>query len=57
MHLYTKLNFQEHHDKITSKVDKTICLLRKLQAVLPSPSLVTIYKAFIRPHLDYEDII
>ena len=40
-----------------SKVDKTIGLLRKLQAVLPHPSLVTIYKAFIRPHLDYEDII
>ena len=40
-----------------SKVDKTIGLLRKLQAVLPPPSLVTIYKAFIGPHLDYGDII
>ena len=36
---------------------KTIGLLRKLQAVLPRPSLVTIYKAFIRPHLDYGDIM
>ena len=40
-----------------SKVDKTIGLLRKLQAVLPPLSLVTIYKAFIGPHLDYGDII
>ena len=40
-----------------STVAKTIGLLRKLQAVLPCPSLVTIYKAFIRPHLDYGDII
>ena len=40
-----------------SKADKTIELLRKLQAVLARPSLVTIYKAFIRPHLDYGDII
>ena len=32
-------------------------LLRKLQASLPRQSLVTVYKAFIRPHLDYEDII
>ena len=40
-----------------SKDDKTIGLLRKLQAVLPRPSLVTIYKAFIRPHLDYGNII
>ena len=40
-----------------SKVDKTIGLLRKLQVVFPRPSLVTIYKAFIRPHLDYGNII
>ena len=40
-----------------SKVDKTIGLLRKLEVVLPRPSLITIYKAFIRPHLDYGDII
>ena len=57
MHLDTKLNFQEHLDNITSKVDKSIGLLHKLQAVLLSPSLVTIYKAFRRPHFDYEDII
>ena len=40
-----------------SKVEKSIGLLRKLQAVLPRPSLVTIYKAFIRHHLGYGDII
>ena len=38
-------------------VDKTIGLLCKLQAVLPRPFLVTVYKVFIRPHLDYGDII
>ena len=56
MHLNTKLNFQEHLDNIISKVDKTIGLLCKLQAILLHPSLVTIYKAFIR-HLDYGYII
>ena len=40
-----------------SNADETIGLLRKLQAVLPCPSLVTTYKAFTRPHLDYGDII
>ena len=49
MHLDIKLNFQEHLDNIMSKVDKTNGLLR-------NPSLITIYKAFIRPHL-YGDII
>ena len=57
MHLDAKLNFEKHLDNIMSTVAKTIGLLRKLQAVLPRPSLVTIYKAFIRPHLDYGDII
>ena len=57
MHLDAKLNFGKHLDNIMSTVAKTIGLLRKLQSVLPRSSLVTIYKAFIRPHLDYGDII
>ena len=35
----------------------TIGLLRKLQKILPRPPLITIYKSFIRSHLDYGDII
>ena len=31
--------------------------MRKLQGFLPRQSLVTVYKAFIRPHLDCVDII
>ena len=38
-------------------VNKTIGLLRKLQNILRVPSLLTIFKSFIRPHLDYGDII
>ena len=57
MQLDAKLNFEKHLDNIMITVAKTTELLRKLQAVSPRPSLVTIYKAFIRPHLDYGDII
>ena len=57
MNLDTKLNFQKHLGNIISKVYKTIGLLCKFQSVLSRPSLVIIYKAFIRPHIDYEDII
>ena len=32
-------------------------LLRKFKQVLLRLSLITIYKAFIRPHLDYRDIV
>ena len=55
--LDTKLDFQEHLMTIFSKVNKTIGLLRKLHHILPRSSLLTIYKSFIRPHLDYSDII
>ena len=57
MLLDVKLNFQEHLKKIYSKVNKTIGLLRKLHNTLPILPLLTIYKSFIRPHLDYGDII
>ena len=57
MLLDIKLNFQEHLKNIYSKVNKTISLLRKLHNTLPRLSLLTIYKSFIRPHLDYGDII
>ena len=38
------------------KISKTIGLLRKLHNFLSRAALITIYKAFIRPHLDYDDI-
>ena len=40
-----------------AKVSRTIALLRKLQHVLPRQALITIYKSFIRPYLDYGDIL
>ena len=40
-----------------AKVSRTIALLRKLQRVLPRQALITIYKSFIRPYLDYGDIL
>ena len=57
MLLDSKLNFGERLKYITNKVNKTIGLLRKLQLILPRRSLATIYKSFVRPHLDYGDII
>ena len=51
--LDTKLDFQEHLKGIFSKVNKTIRLIRKLRHILPRSPLLTIFKSFIRPHLDY----
>ena len=55
--LDSKLNFQEHLQNILNKVNKTIGLLRKLQNILPREPLLTIYKSFVRPYLDYGDVI
>ena len=57
MFLDSKLNFSEHLKTIFQKTNKTIGLLRKLQTLLPRAPLITIYKSFIRPHLDYGDMI
>ena len=57
MFLDTKLDFKGHLKSIFDKVNKTIGLLRKLHNTLPRLPLLTIYKSFIRPHLDYDDII
>ena len=57
MFLDLELNFQEHFENMLNKVNKTIGLQRKLQNTLLRPSLLTIYKSFIRPHLEYDDVI
>ena len=57
MFLDTKLDFQGHLKSILNKVNKTVGLLCKLHNILPRLPLLTIYKSFIRPHLDYGDII
>ena len=57
MILDIKLDFQEHLREKLSKISKTIWSLRKLQKLLTRDPLLTIYKSFIRPHLDYSDII
>ena len=42
---------------ITTKVNKAIGLLQKLQKTLLRLVLITMYKAFVRPHLDYGNMI
>ena len=52
-----KLNFKEHLKDKFVKVNRGIEILKKLSGFLPRHSLITLYKSFIRPHLDYADII
>ena len=57
MILHTKLDFSLHLKNLQNMVNKTIGILRNLQDTLPRTSLITVFKSFIRPHLDYGDII
>ena len=56
MQLDKKLNFEEHLSEVESKANKTVGIICKLQNVPPWSALLTVYKSFIRSHLDYGDI-
>ena len=51
------MNFSNHVKEKISKENKGIGILSNLYNVLPRNSLITIYKPFIQPHLDYGAII
>ena len=55
--LQSQLIFDEHLKMVSLKISKTLGLLRKLHNLLPRSALITIYKAFVRPYLDYGDIL
>ena len=57
LYLDERLIFSHHIKDKISKACKGIGIIRKLHYILPRHSLLTIYKSFIRPHLDYGDII
>ena len=52
-----KINFKQHVDSAILKMNKGISVIKKLRHSLPRKSLLTIYKAFLRPLIDYGDII
>ena len=57
MHLDEKLNFNTHIIEKIAKANSGIGIIRKLAHLLPRESLITIYKSFVRLHIDYGDII
>ena len=57
LYLDEKLNFNCHINVKISKANKEIWIIKSLSHILPRKSLITIYKSFIRPHLDYCDVI
>ena len=57
LYLGEKLSFYDHINAKISKANEGIGIIKRLSNTLPRSSLLTIYKSFIKPHLDYCDII
>ena len=51
-----KLNFEYHLKVKCVKFNKGIGITKKLQNRLPRQALLTIFKSFVIPHVDYGDI-
>ena len=57
LNLDAKLNFSEHKNEKIKKAVKGISVIEKLNVTLSRSFLLATYKSFIRPHLDYGDVI
>ena len=57
MALDSKLNFDSQINQKIKKCNELIGLIRRLSVNLPRSALLTIHKSFIRPTLDYGDIL
>ena len=54
--LDSKLNFLDHINEKIKKATKGVSVISKINLLLPR-SLLAIYKSFVRPHLDYGDVV
>ena len=57
VHLDEELAFKHHINEKINKANKGIEIIRKLNIILPRSALLTMYRSFIRPHLNYDDVI
>ena len=55
--LDSKLSFNEHVNQKINKCNRIIGIMKRLSLILSKKQLLTIYKTFVRSHLDYADII
>ena len=49
--------FDEHLEMLSLKISKILGLLRKIHNLLPRSALITLYKVFVRPYLNYGNIL
>ena len=57
LHLDQKLDFCKQINEKISKGQNGISVIEKIYNIFPTNALHAIYKSFVRPHLDYGDIV
>ena len=57
MILDEKLNFESHLSEKTAKVNQGLGRMKQLKKWISHKPLETIYKMYVRPHLDYGDMV
>lgn len=55
--LNVRLNFVEHINERSKKPNKGIIVIRKSHLSLQCVSLLTFYKSFVWPHMDYGEVV
>ena len=55
--LASKLNFFGYINEKIKKATKGVNIIRKMNLLLPHSFLLTRYKSFVRPHLDYGNVV
>ena len=57
IHLDEELTFKHHINEKINKANNGIGVIRKFNEILPRSALLTIYRSFMGPYLDYDDKI
>ena len=57
IHLDEELTFKRHINEKINKANKGIGIVCKFNGIFLRSPLLTIYRSFMRPHLDYDDVI
>ena len=55
--LDSKLGFKFYVDQEVIKCNKLIALIKRFSVIVLRKAVLPIYKSFIRPHLDYGDVL
>ena len=57
IHLHEVLTFKHHINEKINKANKGVGIICKFNSIFLCSPLLAIYRSFMRPHLEYDDVI